>query len=166
MLRRKLEETRFPVRASDELGFSLVEIVVAVLVLSVTTLAFLNLFDAGLLNVFSSGHRNDAMEFAFEIMERLYARTSPHTGEYSLNTKDDIRAYLVDPLHEGFYVDGGHEPNPDHPFSFYLVDTEDEPKVFAVEGTESYEADGVTVTIAVFYLDSRTVSLTSFVRRE
>lgn len=163
MYRKEMDSEKLTRTAVNECGFSLVEILVAMLLLSVMVIAFFNLFDAGLFNVFSSGQRNDALELAFEKMERLYARTSPTSGN-DLNTKDDIHEYLTD--RDGFFVDDGQDPNSAHPFSFYLVDTANEPKVLLTAGVDPYEVDGVEVTIVVFYLDTRTVSLTGFLGRE
>ncbi|QNO16114.1 prepilin-type N-terminal cleavage/methylation domain-containing protein [Alkalicella caledoniensis] len=68
------------VRKGDEMhrivnnnkGFTLIEVIISILIISIIVLAFLSIFSNSVINVFSMGNKNTAMVLASDIMEILY----------------------------------------------------------------------------------------------
>ncbi len=74
-------------RARSRHGFTLVEIILAMMLLSLLAAGFLTIFSNGFLYVFSGGRRTSAVVDAQATMDLLYTRDFEHP--------DDIAAFLA-----------------------------------------------------------------------
>lgn len=125
-----------------EKGFTMVEVLISMAIISLLAMSFIPLFSSSLVNIFSYGERERAMTAASDIMEHLYARQP-------FDEEDDIE-YEIDEL-----INENNENNKYEDFSF-----DDEIDKEVIEDVEGYK-----VTIEVKYQnEERKVTLTSFVR--
>ena len=130
----------------NEKGFTLIEVIVSVVILSILAVSFVPLFGFSFTNIFSYGERDKAMSVASNIMEELYAE-QPLEEEFSVT---DI---------------AGIEDNND----YFIYNGENEFKLEKDEVlvVDSADITGYKATIEVPYKNGeRHVKLTSFVRGE
>ena len=121
-------------------GFSLVEVIVSIAILSVLAISFVPLFGGSFENIFTFGQRDQTTSYISDAFESLYAE-QPYSSE------NDIEDILV-----------VYESEWDHDFDFSV-----EAKI---PGSD-FDNEGYKVTIEAFYRDGeRSVELSSFIRGE
>ncbi len=131
-------------------GFTLVEVIVAVVILLIIAMAFVPLFSTGTINIFSFGHRDKAMALGSEKMEIFYANQPLDNGKI-----DEI----IDTLSGNYVIDS----NDLHTYQGNGYNFSTEESFMPIE----YESDvsGYKVTIVVFYQNGeKHVTVVSFVR--
>ena len=122
-----------------EKGFTMVEVLISMAIISLLAMSFIPLFSSSLVNIFAYGERERAMTAASDIMEHLYARQPFDNGE------PDIEELI-------------NENNENNKYEDFSFDDEIDKEV--IEDVEGYK-----VTIEVKYQnEERKVTLTSFVR--
>lgn len=125
-------------------GFTLIEVIISIVMLSIILLTFLTVFSTSSINVFNSGNKNSAMNLASDTMELLYS-SQPYIDSNSL--VDRLKAL------------GGNHTQP-------LSENYAEKTFnFSVQDATLMGIKGYNVTIVAFYKNGqRHVELTSFVR--
>jgi len=61
-------------------GFTLVEVIISMAIISAVAAAFILVFGGGFANIFAMGSKNEAMSLAAQRMEMLYAAPQPLNG--------------------------------------------------------------------------------------
>ena len=134
-------------------GFTLVEVIVSMAILSILAVTFLMTFTTGFTNIFASGNKNEAMTLASDKLELLYAKQPI--------SDDDIVSLTDSDIFNGKFIEENHDALYEYDKDF---DYDEEGAFnFTVEAKEL----GYKVTIVSFYQNAeRYVTLTSFVRGE
>jgi len=136
---------------NNQKGLTLIEVIIAVTILTIIAVAFIPLFSTSFSNIFAYGDKDLTMAYASDQMEMLYSRQpfsnvdelkNKLSGGQSVDTRDDLYSY-----------------NPDYDFNYYI------------EGVNISDGDtdinGYKVTIVSFYREGdRKVELSSFIRGE
>ncbi len=133
-------------------GFSLIEVIVAVSVLVILAFAFVPLFSTSFANIYTYGNKDQAMTFASDQLEILYA-SQPFSEVADitnlLQSEDGQEISSSDDL----YI---YDQN--YSFNYRIVDS-----FTPIDGNNSVE--GYSVTIVVFYHGGeRHVEISSFIR--
>jgi prepilin-type N-terminal cleavage/methylation domain-containing protein len=130
-------------------GFTVLEVIVAIALLLMMSAAVVTVFGSSYSNIFSAGNKNEAMAFASEKMEALYARQPINAA--------GIQTYLESV--NGKFISTGNDItiyDADKAFNFSLE------TVQPITGVS-----GQKVTIVRFYRNgSAHVSLSSFLRSD
>ncbi|ACV63981.1 hypothetical protein Dtox_3246 [Desulfofarcimen acetoxidans DSM 771] len=139
-------------KLKKQFGFTLVEILVSMAIISIVSAAFIALFSSSFVNTFSTGNRNAAMSLASDKMEALLA-----LGPTNIET---IRAKLLD-NDEMSVQEKSTEADLYAEANSNLMRFRIEPVNLLTAGTNN----GYRVTIVVYYKGGeRYVTLTSFIR--
>jgi prepilin-type N-terminal cleavage/methylation domain-containing protein len=128
-------------------GFTVLEVIVAIALLLMMSAAVVTVFGSSYSNIFSAGNKNEAMAFASEKMEALYARQPLSAAQ--------IQTYLESV--NGKFISSGndvttYDANKDFNFSLETVEP-----ITGISGQK--------VTIVSFYKNGEAyVTLSSFLR--
>ncbi|MCK8058900.1 MULTISPECIES: prepilin-type N-terminal cleavage/methylation domain-containing protein [unclassified Fusibacter] len=123
-------------------GFTLIELIVAIAILSIIIVSFLTLFSFSFTNMINEGHRTDATHITQTITDSLFATT--------FTSESGIESYLSS---KGYGSESGD-------VSLY----ESKPINFNVMESTLLTVTGCNVDIAVFYNDNNDfVTFTVFV---
>lgn len=132
-------------------GFTLVEILVAVVVLLIIATAFVPIFRTSFVNIFTYGQRDKAMALASEKMEIFYARQPLDNNEIDKILEELSGNYISDLNNLYNYQ------NNDYNYTY-------EDTFMPVEGENNII--GYKITIVAFYISGdRYIELSSFVRK-
>lgn len=144
----------------DKKGFSLVEVIVSMAILSILAVAFLPLFGTSFANIFLFGEREGATSYASDKLELLYAG-QPFASEGELKGVLDNGANGQDCSGGDLYdYDSGYD------FNFCVEETTQPIDNYGsvIEPGEGL-LEGYKVTIVVFYNNGEShIELSSFIR--
>ncbi|MTI81180.1 MAG: type II secretion system protein [Firmicutes bacterium] len=119
-------------------GFTLVELLVAIAVLTILTISFTTFFGWSITSIFEDGQKSKAVAEAEKKLEKLY---------FSM---------------DGYDSDSEYVSNPENVETYQNRDMN-----FSVEEANVEGVDGYNVTVVVFYQDGeRHVTLSSFIEGE
>lgn len=128
----------------NQSGFTLIEVIISIVMLSIVVLSFLTIFSTSSINIFSFGNKNSAMNVASDTMELLYS-SQPYSDS----------SLVVDRL---LLLGGKHTEPISHNHAGKNFN-------FSVKDATLLGIDGFNVTIVAFYKNGeRYVELTSFVK--
>ncbi|ABO49579.1 hypothetical protein Dred_1044 [Desulforamulus reducens MI-1] len=134
---------------SQDKGFTLVELLVALAILAILIVAFTTFFGWNITSILETGKRSEAIANAEKKLEELYYKEDREL--YFTN-----KTYLNDPT-EGEYVE-----DPDNINSY-----DGRNRKFCVEPYVSGVVKGYTVTVVAFYQNGqRHVTISSFIEAD
>ena len=140
-------------------GFSLVEVIVSIAILSVLAFSFVPLFGGSFENIFSYGERDKTSSYVSDIFESLYAEQP-----YSLESKDDIIEDLEYFGGKNSSDNGLHQYDPEYD---YESDYDFNFSIETIKPGDEFANEGYKVTIVAFYRDGEhSVELSTFIRGE
>lgn len=126
-------------------GFSLIETITAVVILSIVVFSFVLIFSDGVMNIFQLGNKDHAITMASEVFELIYSTKTENNQEAIIN----IENLVADKITAIF----GANHNV----------TKEIETAFQPTKTSSIEA-GYRVKLTIPYYRNRTISLESFFR--
>ena len=132
-------------------GFTLIEVIVAVVILLIIATTFVPIFRTSFVNIFTYGHKDKAMALASEKMEIFYAN-QPLDNTDITNILGELNGNYVSDVND-LYTYQNNDYNYTYKDTFMPVEGED-------------NIVGYVITIVSFYQNGdRYIELESFVRK-